>query len=398
MKIVAVICEYNPFHLGHEYQLGRIREEFGADSIIVGLMSGSFVQRGEPAILDKYARAGAAVGCGCDVIFELPAPWSMSGAEFFARAGVSLADSLGCVDILAFGSEVGDLGRLSEAADRLDSEFFRSALSAARARSPEAQTGALRAKVYRELYGNADELSGSNDLLALEYLRALKRLGSDIAPFAIRRRGADYNDDGAGLRGFASATSVRRAVLEGKAYENMLPPRSYELLRRELEAGRIARAGNLDCAVSAFLRLDYRRMRGMMEVSGGIENRLHMAALAHSDLAGIIEAAAERRYSASRLRRAVFGSMAGYTMRDCEAAPEYLNLLAANERGRRLLARLKKTAKHPILTKPSDANRLGDSARVQFERSLSADMLWLLALDNPSERSAKLYAKRAVML
>ena len=182
MKTAAVICEYNPFHFGHKYQLDVIRHLLGQDTAIIAIMSGDFVQRGEPAIIGKYARAESALLCGCDLILELPLPFSMSGAEFFARAGVYIADSLGIVDLLFFGSECGELTKLQTVAERMTSDEFGQACVEARMTDKGAQTGRLRADIYRRLFGDEPILSGSNDLLALEYLRALNRFGSAIQP------------------------------------------------------------------------------------------------------------------------------------------------------------------------------------------------------------------------
>ncbi|MDD7300729.1 MAG: nucleotidyltransferase family protein, partial [Eubacteriales bacterium] len=297
MKTVAVICEYNPFHRGHEYQLMEIRRRFG-DCRVVGVMSGAMTERGEPAILDKYSRAEAAVSCGCDLVVELPAPWSMAGAEFFARAGVSLASAVGA-DTLAFGSECGDIGVLRETAEFLSSEDYKSAIAAARDENPHLQAGALRNLVLEKNLGSVP--TGSNDILAIEYLRATASLGVPLDAVTIKREGGDYNSPD--KCAFASATAVRDMLRRGEDPSGFLPAASAEILKRENDTGRLC-IRPLDEAVSAFLRLSWREMRGKMEVSGGIENRLHEAAKKRRDIEGILDLASERRYSRSRLRRA----------------------------------------------------------------------------------------------
>ena len=153
MKFAAIICEYNPFHFGHEYQIRElrrlVREKYGSETVVAAIMSGSFTQRGEPAVFGKYVRARAALSCGADLVVELPAPWSMSGAEFFALGGVAIAKRLGA-DILAFGGE-SELSVLKENAKRLASSEFIDACSAARKSEPGLAANTLRDKVWKKL-------------------------------------------------------------------------------------------------------------------------------------------------------------------------------------------------------------------------------------------------------
>lgn len=477
MKMIAIICEYNPFHKGHEYQIKETRRKFPSHALL-GVMSGAMTERGEPAILSKYARAEAAVKCGLDLVVELPAPWSMSGAAFFAEAGVRTAAAVGA-DTLAFGSECGDIKKLQNIAEYLSSGEFPKASAAARSENPQLQAGDIRARVLRERFG--DIPTGSNDILAIEYIRAAKRVGACLSFFTVKREGGAYNSgslsgasetpisgnstgtaetfnrfnptnadetlnrsnlpdanetlnrsnptDANGTlnrsnptdanetlnrfnptnadktlgfasltdttetfnrpnpssgeppyseKNFSSASAVRRTLFSGGDASAELPEASYEILLREKNAGRLC-VKPLDEAVSAFLRLSPESMRGRLEVSGGIENRLHEAAKKNRTIEAILDAAAERRYSKSRLRRAIFGSMLGYTMRDAEEAPEYTVLLAANGVGRRIIEK----SAIPVLTRPSDFKNLEKKARAQFERAVKAEYLQELSADSP---------------
>ncbi len=380
MKKAAIICEYNPFHSGHEYQIKRLRAQFPEPVAVIAIMSGAFTQRGEPAILDKYARAEAAVRCGVDLVCELPAPWSMSSAQFFAAGGVRIAERL-CVDYLAFGSECGDLDALKSASERLASDEFASALESARKSQPELQGGALRTRVYTGLYGELP--SGSNDILALEYLTALRNTA--IEPIAIKRVGERYNPTETDS-GFKSASTVRREIYSGNTELSSLPDASREIILRESISERIYRPTNLDSVVTAFLRFSHESMRGCAEVTSGIENRLHAAAMRESTLDGILEASLERNYSKSRLRRAIFSGILGYRPSDLTEPPEYTSLLAANEVGREILSEIRKSSF--ILTKPASYTRLPKTAQKQFESSLRADTLAALACDDKSRRDA----------
>ena len=409
MKTAAVICEYNPFHFGHKYQIETMKRNFGSDCRIIAIMSGSFTQRGEPAIFDKYTRAESALRCGCDLVLELPLPFSMSGAEFFARAGVYIADSIGVVDLLFFGSECGELTRLQTVAERMSSDEFRQACTEERSKDKGAQTGRLRDEIYRRLWGDEPILSGSNNLLALEYLRALKRFNSPIQPYAVKRVGGDYNSTDvstgemseycfdkntfsdkltAPLPRFASATAIRNTILSGPILSGaelsgLMPDKSAELARREIAAGRIHSLSKLDKIAAAFIRLRGQDFDNCIEGSASIGARLRKAAAEYSTVNDIVDASVERRYSASRVRRVLLGGMLGIKMSDCDELPAYTNLLGANAVGRELLAEIRKTSRLPVVTRISEIKSLGERARAQLELEKRAAGLYALSCDTP---------------
>ena len=194
MKIAGIIAEYNPFHGGHAYQIEQTRKA-GA-SHIVAVMSGNYVQRGEPAFLEKHARAEMALHGGADLVLELPVPWSCARAQDFARAGVSLLHAMGCVELLSFGSECGSTALLCETAQALESPEMRDCL---RGCLDEGMSlPAAREKAAAQCLGKeaAALLQGANDALAFEYLRALKSLHSPIRPLAVLRKGARHDETG----------------------------------------------------------------------------------------------------------------------------------------------------------------------------------------------------------
>ena len=157
MKNVAIVSEYNPFHRGHAYQIRKIRDEFGADTRIIAIMGGHFTQRGEVAVADKYLRARAAVDAGISLVLELPFPYSSASAEVFAKGAVSIADDLGGIDILSFGSECGDVERLSRVAGRINSKDFQEAFE--KANSKDGYARAME-QTYITLYGTEDAQIG----------------------------------------------------------------------------------------------------------------------------------------------------------------------------------------------------------------------------------------------
>ena len=416
MKTAAVICEYNPFHFGHKYQIETMKRNFGSDCRIIAIMSGCFTQRGEPAIFDKYTRAESALRCGCDLVLELPLPFSMSGAEFFARAGVYIADSIGVVDLLFFGSECGELTRLQTVAERMSSDEFRQACTEERSKDKGAQTGRLRDEIYRRLWGDEPILSGSNNLLALE------RFGSPIQPYAVKRVGGGYNSTDistgemseycfdkntfsdkltAPLPRFASATAIRNTILSGPILSGaelsgLMPDKSAELARREIDSGRIHSLSKLDKIVSAFIRLRGQDFDNCIEGSASIGARLRSAAAKYSTVDDIVNASVERRYSASRVRRVLLGGMLGIKMSDCDKLPVYTNLLGANATGRGLLAEIRKTSRLPVVTRISEIKSLGERAREQLELEQRAAGLYALSCDAP-QSPADILRSRPVM-
>lgn len=407
MKTAAIICEYNPFHFGHNYQIHELRKLLGKDTVVISIMSGAFTQRGEPAIYDKFLRAGAATGAArdrknadhtelfsdisddgyADLVLELPSPWSMAGAEFFARAGVEIAKKLE-VDHLVFGGE-SSLDELKIIANNLSSDNFRQKLAAARQEFPSHSTNHLRELTYRKLYSSLP-FRGSNDILAIEYLRALGK--SDITPVCIKRVGEKYNPDGESLSdmlNFSSASTIRKSIFCGDLTSDLVPHPAYAFFKD----APVHRLSNLDQAIIAYLRLNHRSMSGV-EISGGIENKLHQSSRINFSAESTISSAVERRFSASRIRRAIFGAMCGFSASDYEALPEYTQLLAANARGREFLAQNRKKLGLFILTKSASYPKLPEPAKKQFEANLRAEELWALSSDIPEDRRADQLMRR----
>ena len=211
MKAVGLITEYNPFHNGHLYLIEEARRITGADCVVV-VMSGDFVQRGTPAVMDKYLRASAALSCGADLVFELPVCYATGSAEFFAEGAIRLLDSLGIVDCICFGSECGDISILSETASILISEptEYRQCLK------EQLKCGSNFAKARAEAFRltfpmYAKVLDTPNNILGIEYIKALQKIGSSIKPYTIRRKGHAYHDTEC-THSFASASAVRRLM------------------------------------------------------------------------------------------------------------------------------------------------------------------------------------------
>ena len=379
MKITSVICEYNPFHLGHAYQISEMKKR-GA---VIAVMSGSFTQRGTPAILSKYERAQAAVCGGADLVLELPFPYCSSRADIFGAAGVRIASALGCVDELCFGSETGNVEALIRINERLASDTFRKALADRLAESHALSQRTVSAEVYAELYGKETALEGSNDILSLAYLAAIREQKSTLRPVAIQRIGERY--DGSGT-GFASATSVRSALLEGNTdkIKNAVPPESARLLCDAIKTGTIANEENLYVLFAMLMRTG--REEALLrapDTPADLASRMAKAAKQAESTERLIALTQTRRFSPSRIRRAMLYAVTGVTASDLGTVP-YTTVLAANETGRKILSAIRKSAAFPIVTKPADANLFGEEIEKAFSLCARADSIWTLLTDTPA--------------
>jgi predicted nucleotidyltransferase len=327
-------------------------------------MSGNFVQRGEAAVAGKLARAEMALRCGADLVLEIPTPWAAATAETFARGGVEVLRRTGVVTQLAFGAECADAEVLQAVADALDSPAYREALRAL----PEdgATFAARRQRAVAAVLGEekAAVLSGSNNILAVEYLRALR--GTGIQPVAIRRQGAGHDGE-TPEDGFAPASYLRRLLREGRTEEALgyMPEAAARVLAREMEQGRApADMRRCDRAVLDRLRRMEEDQWACWDGGGeGLYHRLYQAAREAGSVDELLERAKTRRYPMARLRRTVLA--AWLELDGTPAEVPYLRLLAADETGRELLRRMRDV---PVLTKAADVAKLGKAAEELFRR------------------------------
>jgi predicted nucleotidyltransferase len=383
MKVAAIITEYNPFHNGHEYQIKKTREILGEDTAIIAIMSGNFTQRGEPAIADKLIRASAAVECGVDLVLELPFPYSMTSAEFFARSGVHIANRLGIVDHLVFGSECGDIAELSEIAENMTSQAFLQELSE-RERSESAIGHAVLCEtVYNELYGNLPkDFFTSNNILALEYIKALIVEGSSIAPVTIKREGGNYTSEFTEGTTLQSATAIRAMINanDSSALE-YVPEKAKAIYEKAILSGEMPiYTDRLDSAVISYFRLNSPVDEcSIHDAGGGLYNRLCDLSMTASTITSLTSMTETKKYTKTRIKRAIWNTYFGVTSSDVKALPAYTQVLAMDSVGRSLLKRIKKTSDFPIITKPSDYTAYSQDVVTQAERAHKADSIFALA-------------------
>ena len=391
--VCAVICEYNPFHLGHAYQLSEMKRR----GDVIAVMSGSFTQRGDAALLSKYERARAAVLGGADLVLELPFPYSSSRAERFAAGGVDIVCALGCVDELCFGSETGDLAALEIAAENASSAEFRSALDARLAADHAIPWRTAFADVYAELFGGDAVWRGSNDILALSYMMRLRENASLVRPVALRRIGEAYN--GGGMDGFRSASSIRRLLEQGNAEEALaaVPKATAEALRTALDAGHIAYTERLFPLFAALIRTGRTEvLDDVPDVTAELACRMMNAARQAQGMEAFLSLAVTKRYSESRVRRALLSALLDVKNTDVSGV-NYTTVLAANARGRELLSVMRKTALIDIITKPADYALCGDAVKRAFSLASRADSIWELLCDAPRDGMAMMREKPRIL-
>lgn len=395
MRVAAVICEYNPFHHGHAYQLTAARRDCSAD-VVLCVMSEYLTQRGELAVADPYTRAEAAILGGADVVVGLPFPYSGASAEFFATAGIRIADALGATH-LHFGSECGDIDTLQRLADLLGTSTFADALTAWQRTHPDRGIMAAREAVLRQLCPDAPLPDGSNDLLALAYLTAIATQKSPLIPVTVARNGQDYRDDTDIDTTYASASALRRLWQSSKelsVLQSRLPSGSYAALLHAVQAGNApADADRLLAAVQLFLRRsDPIALSTLAELGGGLAQRMITAARAsaYQTLPQLIAAAATKRYTNARIARAIWFGMCGVTATDLSAPPAYTRLLGCSKAGKAYLASIRKQAGIPVITKPADLPCTPAAARQQALQRALCD-LYTLAL--PTPRDAAFYLR-----
>lgn len=385
MRTAGIICEYNPFHRGHAWQIDALRAQLGADTAVVCAMSGNFVQRGDFAILRAHARAEAAVRGGADLVLELPLPWAISSAEGFAAGGVGVLTATGAVDTLVFGSECGDTETLRAVAAVLESDAFAALL---RQRLAEGTSfAAAREAAARELLGDrAAVLAQPNDILGVEYCKAIARQNAVMEPLALARKSVGH--DGGAVEGFASASHIRRLLISGGNAAEFLTPESADIYARECAAGRApVTMANAERAILARLRALTEADFAACDSGGeGLYHRFYDAVQHETSIEDILAAAKSKRYAYARLRRLLLSAFLGLTA-ELPARIPYLRVLACNERGREVLKTMKTTAAAPILTKSAQVRRLDAGAQRLFALTARAEEQYTLAY--PSLAAAK---------
>lgn len=375
MKIAGIVAEYNPMHTGHLWQIEETRR-LGATHL-VAVMSGCFTQRGEPALWDKWTRAEAALAGGADLVIELPLPWAAATAQRFAMGAVSLLAGLGVVDMLSFGSECGEIELLRRAVTALSDP---EALGLV----PRLMTGgvtyaAARQQAVEALHGTeaARLLTSPNNILGIEYMLWLDRLGSKITPVTVRRKGAGHDSNGLGE--YASASALRQLLHRGETRRAAayLPEAARELFIAGWERGECYSPAMAERPMLAKLRtLSREDIARLPDISEGLENRIYDAVRSFGSVGRILEAAKTKRYSHARLRRILLSGWLGVEGDLCREMPPYIRLLAMNSRGREVLAAAGEKATLPISQSAARIQKMGEREQRLIKLEAAADDLY----------------------
>lgn len=385
MKVCAIICEYNPFHTGHEYHINQAREKTGAD-VIVALMSGNFTQRGDGALFDKWVRASAAVSCGADIVIELPFCYAAQTAEFFATGAVKMLEKCGCIDYLAFGCETDELSVLENAASITESDALKDVIA----------SGKSYPAALSEAGGN--NVLSPNNILAIEYLRALKSTDSKIKPVPIKREGEGYNSevtDG----NFISATACRLLFEKGdfNTLQKYIPQKSLNIFRAAYNDGRIFESENLAPYVLGNLRTKGISADGAY-VAEGIHNRINSASFSADDIASLFNLIKTKRYTMARIKRTVLNGVFGISRNKLEKYVSdgcgFLNVLASNSDGYAFLNEVKNKSDSIVISKISDRDNLPCHDREIFDLDYITSSVYYLGMKNKKYRTADAEIRR----
>ncbi len=347
MKILGIIAEYNPFHNGHKYHIEKSLEMTGADHV-VAVMSGSFVQRGEPALQDKWKRARLACENGADLVLELPFIYACNGASQFARGAIGILDGLGCIDFLSFGSESGDLELLKKCAEEM--------------------RPALDTRERNYVKGMGDSLlahgisSDANNILAIEYLKALDEAGSSMQPVTVKRTDAGYHASEI-IGSFTSASNIRAMLLEGKDIAPYVPyPPSFD-------ASGSFKDSLYRLIISEILRQDPELLEKLPSGGEGIGHKMKNCIREAEDYDALIASVKEGRYTSSRIQRVMIQCLMGlYGMPEMKY---YARILAFNEKGQEILKHMRKegpaSEDFPIITNINKAETGPIDSLLQYD-------------------------------
>lgn len=435
MKTAGIIAEYNPFHRGHEYQIQYTKQKLGADYVIVA-MSGDYVQRGTPALLSKHARAEMALRCGADLVLEMPVSVCTASAEAFAMGGISLLDGLGVVDILCFGSEAGEISALKELAEILVKEpeeykillkqFLSQGLS-----FPAARSQALTEYFKNPCNFNGDDFGGiltplfnevtqilntPNNILGIEYCKALLRLNSPIRPVTLRRKGMGYHNTASDLNSvsdFASASAIRELICDsnndncrGYSSKNVsdilaswIPSGAFEIFRMLLNSQEFLTEDVLDSILSyCLLQKNVSELTSFLDVSESLAQRIvnqRNLLQGFSKSASVLKT---KELTQTRIQRALLHIILG--IRQVPEKVPYARVLGFKKENSFLLKTIKNNSRIPVITKLADASSLLDSQAQELlkETTFASNLYESLLAQKNGRKFIHEYEKQIVII
>lgn len=390
--VLGIVTEYNPFHNGHVLHLNESKKITNAD-FTIAIMSGNFVQRGETSIFDKWSKAEMALKQGVDLVIELPTLYAISSAENFAQGAIKILSTLGIIDYLSFGSEIGEIKALNDVAEILykePKEFsdliknqLRSGLSYPKAREIAMTMFFGNSPKYTEV------LQNPNNILGVEYLKALKKYKSPIKALTIKRNYSDYNSTTV-KKGIASATAIRTMISKKKNIHSVVPFESYEIIEKLMNNGEYVPSLKVfEKEIIYILRkMPIMDIASLPDVTEGLENRIKTAANSSNTLEELITKVKTKRFTQSRIQRIFLYALIGITNRDMEMSKRtlpYIRVLGFNKHGKRIISSIAENnpkAKIVVSVKRFLENNKDSRLQTMMAKDIAATNIYTLGYKN----------------
>jgi len=392
--ILGIVSEYNPFHNGHLHHL-EVSKQLTKSAFTVAVMSGNFVQRGNTSLVDKWVKTEMALKNGIDLVIELPTIYAISSAENFADGAIKILNSLGVVDYVSFGSEIGEINSLNEVANILykePKEFsnlitaqLKSGISYPKAREIALSQYFGTSKKYSEILNNP------NNILGVEYLKSIKKHRSHIKPITIKRDYSDYNSTKV-KNGIASATAIRTMIQNNKNVHYVVPYETYELLDECINSGKII--SDLKVfekeIIYTLRKMTISEIALLPDVSEGLENKIKIAANNFNTLEELVSNIKSKRYTQSRIQRILLYALLDITQKDMNSSKRvtpYIRVLGFNKHGKRIISAI--AAANPRLSiivsvKKFMESSINNSLRNMISKDIFATNVYTLGFkENP---------------
>ena len=392
--ILAVISEYNPFHNGHLKHLNTSKQLTKAD-FSIAIISGNFVQRGEPAFVDKWTRAEMALKAGFDIVIELPTIYSISSAENFAEGAIKILNNLGIVDYLSFGSEIGEITPLNDLANILYREpkelsilinqLIRTGISYPKARELALIEFLGSHSKYKQI------LNHPNNILGIEYLKAIKKYKSTIKPITIKREYSEHNSSTI-KKGIASSTAIRTLIQKNKNVHTLIPYESYELLEQAIQNNKIISGLKVfeKEIIYTLRRMTLPEIASLPDVSDGLENRIKQAVNNCNDIDTLINNIKSKNFTQTRIQRILIYSLLGITQKDMNISKKitpYIRVLGFNKHGKKIISAIAKQnpKTHVIISVKKFMENCNDSnLRNMISKDILSTNIYTLGYKNNS--------------
>lgn len=395
-NVLGIVAEYNPFHNGHLYHLEKSKKDTNSN-YTVAIMSGNFTQRGSASLVDKWSKAEAAISSGIDLVIELPVLYATSSAENFAEGAVKILDSLNIVDYISFGAETDDVEVLDKCADVLyhEPKKYKTLLAHELSKGvsyPKARESALM-MYLSNIRKFANVLSSPNNILAIEYLKAMKKLKSNLQPYSIQRYEVGYNDL-TYTKNTASSTAIRNMIKNNGfgALSSLMPMSSYSILMKNIKIGHVIPDISVfeKEIIYALRKMTTAEIKELPDVSEGLESSIKKAANSCNTLTEFMNIIKSKRYTSTRIQRILVYALLGITKKDMAMSRRiqpYIRVLGLNKRGKFLISEIAKAnPKLEIITsvKQFTDNNSNKSLQAMLDKDILATNIYTIGYDEDS--------------